>query len=114
QGARVLRTKGSQQVDLTDLLSRLYDIGITSVLIEGGATLAWGALDVGVVDRCLFFYAPMIVGGTSAPSGVEGAGISRLEEAPRLVTVKAFRVGSDLLLDGRVVYPSSKDCWKHP
>lgn len=114
QGAKVLRTKGSKQVDLTDLLGRLYDIGVTSVLIEGGATLAWGALDAGVVDRCLFFYAPIIVGGTSAPSGVGGAGISRLEEAPRLVTVKAFRVGSDVMIDGRVVYPGPKNGWKSP
>jgi diaminohydroxyphosphoribosylaminopyrimidine deaminase/5-amino-6-(5-phosphoribosylamino)uracil reductase len=112
QGAKVLRTKGTKQVDLTDLLSRLYGIGVTSVLIEGGATLAWGALNVGLVDRCLFFYAPIIVGGTDARPGIGGTGISRLEEAPRLVTVKAFRVGSDVMLDGRVLYSSSKNCWK--
>jgi diaminohydroxyphosphoribosylaminopyrimidine deaminase / 5-amino-6-(5-phosphoribosylamino)uracil reductase len=75
-------------------------------LIEGGAGLAWGALDAGIVDRCLFFYAPIIVGGANAPSGVEGMGISRLEEAPRLVDVKAFRVGPDILLDGKVSYPT--------
>ena len=60
------------------------------------------------------FYAPVIIGGTNAPSGIGGAGISRLEEAPRLVTVKAFRVGSDIMLDGRVVYAGSKDCWRNP
>ncbi len=109
-GANILSTKGSTRVDMTDLLNRLYKVGITSVLIEGGATLAWGALDAGVVDRCLFFYAPIIIGGTNAPSGVGGNGISRLEQAPRLVTVKAFRVGCDILLDGRVVYSGSVDC----
>ncbi len=105
QGAKVLTTKGPERVDLQDLLSRLYAIGITSVLIEGGAGLAWGALEAGVVDRCLFFYAPIIIGGINAPSGIGGLGISKLEEAPRLVDVKAIRIGPDILLDGRVTYP---------
>ncbi len=49
------------------------------------------------MDRCLFFYAPIIIGGSKRSLGVEGMGISRLEEAPRLVDVKAFRVGPDIL-----------------
>ncbi len=106
RGAKILRTSGAEHVDLKDMLNRLYQIGITSLLIEGGAGLAWGALDAGIVDRCLFFYAPIIIGGSNAPSGVEGMGISRLEEAPRLVDVKAFRVGPDILLDGKVSYPA--------
>ncbi len=54
RGAKILQTAGTDKVDLKDLLSRLYASGITSVLIEGGAGLAWGALEAGVVDRCLF------------------------------------------------------------
>ncbi len=109
RGAKVLSTKGGKQVDLPDLLSRLYAIGITSVLVEGGAGLAWGALEAGIVDRCLFFYAPIIIGGAAAPSGIEGIGISRLDEAPRLVDMKAFRIGPDILLDGIVAYPANRD-----
>lgn len=105
RGAKIVRTSGAERVDLNELFSRLYSVGVTSVLIEGGAGLAWGALQAGVVDRCLFFYAPMIIGGAAAPSGVEGIGISRLEEAPRLVDVRALRVGPDILLDGRTAYP---------
>ncbi|AFM23869.1 riboflavin biosynthesis protein RibD [Desulfomonile tiedjei DSM 6799] len=106
RGAKVLRTCGTERVDLKDMLRRLYLVGITSLLIEGGAGLAWGALEAGVVDRCLFFYAPIIIGGKTAPSGVEGMGINRLEEAPRLIDVKAYRIGPDILLDGRVSYPT--------
>jgi diaminohydroxyphosphoribosylaminopyrimidine deaminase/5-amino-6-(5-phosphoribosylamino)uracil reductase len=109
QGAKVIVTSGQGKVNLKELFKKLYTIGVTSVLIEGGAGLAWGALDEGVVDRCLFFYAPIIIGGVSAPSGIGGMGISRLEEAPRLVDVKAFRVGPDILLNGRVAYPGQKD-----
>jgi diaminohydroxyphosphoribosylaminopyrimidine deaminase/5-amino-6-(5-phosphoribosylamino)uracil reductase len=108
-GAKVLITSGSEQVDLSDLLRRLYRTGITSVLIEGGAQLAWGALTARVVDRCLFFYAPIIIGGETAPSGVAGAGIATLDEAPRLADVEFRRVGPDMLLNGRVVYPGHNE-----
>jgi len=107
KGAKVVRTSGKDKVDIADLFSRLYRIGITSVLIEGGGQLAWGALEAQVVDRCLFFYAPMIIGGESAPTGIRGIGIKTLDEAPRLVGVKTSRVGVDLLLDGRVAYPKT-------
>ncbi len=51
------------------------------------------------------FYAPVIIGGENAKTGIGGSGITRLEEAPKLVDVKAYKIGPDLLLDGRVVYP---------
>jgi len=106
RGARVVPTTGKHRVNLSDLLPRLYQIGITSVLMEGGAGLAWSALQARVIDRCLFFYAPIIIGGASAPSGIEGDGINGLSEAPRLVDVRSLRVGPDMLVEGRACYPS--------
>ncbi len=105
KGAKIVQTDGLERVNLVDLFSQIYRMGITSVLIEGGASLAWGALDSRVVDRCAFFYAPIIIGGKSAPSGIGGAGINHLEEAPRLVNVKSFKVGPDILVEGLVQYP---------
>ncbi|MFH1117099.1 MAG: bifunctional diaminohydroxyphosphoribosylaminopyrimidine deaminase/5-amino-6-(5-phosphoribosylamino)uracil reductase RibD [Pseudomonadota bacterium] len=107
-GAKIVETSGKSRVDIADLLSQLYHSGITSVLIEGGGQIAWGALEAQVVDRCLFFYAPMIIGGESAPTGIKGIGIGTLDEAPRLVDAKAIRVGTDLLIDGRVAYPTDR------
>ena len=108
-GAKVIRTTGETKVDLRDLFLKLYRGGITSALIEGGAGLAWAALEARAVDRCLFFYAPMIVGGKDAPSGVEGAGVSRLEEAARLGDIQVSRVGPDILVNGRVLYPEEPE-----
>ncbi|MGC8605037.1 MAG: bifunctional diaminohydroxyphosphoribosylaminopyrimidine deaminase/5-amino-6-(5-phosphoribosylamino)uracil reductase RibD, partial [Desulfomonilaceae bacterium] len=108
KGAKIIQTSGSNKVDLKDLLSNLYQMGITSLLIEGGARLAWGAFEARIVDRCVFFYAPIIIGGKSAPSGVSGIGINRLEEAPRLVEMRSSKVGPDILVEGRVVYPDGQ------
>ncbi|MGC8659211.1 MAG: bifunctional diaminohydroxyphosphoribosylaminopyrimidine deaminase/5-amino-6-(5-phosphoribosylamino)uracil reductase RibD [Desulfomonilaceae bacterium] len=105
KGAKIIQTSGIERVDLNDLLSNLFNMGITSLLIEGGARLAWGALEARIVDRCTFFYAPIIIGGKSAPTGVSGIGINRLEEAPRLVEMRSSKSGSDIMVEGRVVYP---------
>jgi len=105
RGASVIRTEGKGKVNLKDLLNKLYGFGITSLLIEGGSGLAWGAFQERIVDRCYFFYAPLIIGGDSAPTGIGGLGVERLEEAPRIVDVKSYRIGADILLDGRVSYP---------
>jgi diaminohydroxyphosphoribosylaminopyrimidine deaminase / 5-amino-6-(5-phosphoribosylamino)uracil reductase len=114
RGAKIVRTSGRDRVDLNDLFARLYRSGVTSVLIEGGAGLAWGALEARAVDRCLFFYAPVIIGGSEAPGGVGGIGVSRLDEAPRLGDMQVSRVGPDILVNGRVVYPSDGEPEKLP
>jgi len=105
KGARIIPTTNDERVGLKELLSKLYSLEISSVLIEGGASLAWGALEEGIVDRCLFFYSPMIIGGETAPQGVAGKGIDRLEQAPRLVDVETSRIGPDLFVTGKVDYP---------
>ncbi len=108
-GAKVVRTSGPKKVDLKDLFARLYRSGVTSVLVEGGGALAWGALEARAVDRCMFFYAPVIIGGHDAPCGIGGLGVGRLNEAPRLVDMEVVRVGPDILVNGRVLYPTEGD-----
>jgi diaminohydroxyphosphoribosylaminopyrimidine deaminase/5-amino-6-(5-phosphoribosylamino)uracil reductase len=101
-GAMVIETKGADRVDLGGLSDALFDRGITSVLVEGGAGLAWGALEAGIIDRCLFYYAPMIIGGADAPSGVAGEGAETLQDAFRLEGIAVSGVGDDVQISGRV------------
>ena len=101
-------------MDLKDLFRRLYRAEITSVLIEGGSGLAWAALSARVVDRCLFYYAPIIIGGEEALVGVGGVGVSKLDHAPKLVDMQVSRVGPDLLLNGRVEYSGEDDPERQP
>ena len=93
------------RVPLRRLCRYLVRRGIQSVLIEGGGELLAGALEERVVDRILFFIAPVLLGGRSAPSSVGGAGVSRLTRAVRLAELTCRRVGPDLCIEARVVYP---------
>jgi diaminohydroxyphosphoribosylaminopyrimidine deaminase/5-amino-6-(5-phosphoribosylamino)uracil reductase len=53
--------------DLAEVMRRLGKHEITSLLIEGGATVNWTALSSGVVDKLFLYYAPKILGEGSVP-----------------------------------------------
>ena len=93
------------RVPLRALFKALVGRGIQSVLIEGGGELIAGALQERLVDRILFFIAPMLIGGRNAPCSVGGRGAISLSGAIRLSDVKIRRVGSDLCVEARVLYP---------
>ncbi len=95
------------KVDLLALARQLAARGVLSVLIEAGGRLAAAALAAGIVDKVLFFIAPMIVGGESAPTAVEGKGTARLADAFRLERLSVRRLGRDTLIEGYLCSPES-------
>ncbi len=102
-GAEVLELPAADgRVDLQALMHALGERGLLSVLLEGGAGLAWGALQAGVVDKVALFYAPIIIGGAGAVRGVAGVGVERVTEALALRDVSVAQVGRDLLVEGYV------------
>jgi len=58
--------------DLAEVLRYLGKREITSVLIEGGATVNWTALSSGVVDKLFLYYAPKILGEGAVPFAASG------------------------------------------
>lgn len=104
-GAEVLRLdKGpAGGVDLDGLLKELGKRGLSSMLLEGGATLAWGFVSQGLVDEVAYFMAPKIIGGQSAPSMIGGQGFGRMDQALMLTPPRVRRFGDDLLLQARVL-----------
>lgn len=69
------------RVDLLALMRELGRRGMDSVLLEGGGTLNEAALRAGLVDEVHVYMAPKIIGGCESLTPVEGAGVTRLEEA---------------------------------
>ena len=53
--------------DFAEALRHLGQHAITSVILEGGATVNWTALSSGVVDKLFLYYAPKILGEGSVP-----------------------------------------------
>lgn len=89
-------------VDLSALMDELGRREIDGLLIEGGGTLAWSALAGGLVRRVYAYTAPMLLGGGSAKSPVEGQGFPVPDEAVKLKNLTVTPLGRDLLLEGEV------------
>ena len=106
RGASVMVLPPRQgRVPLRRLFRSLVARGIHSILIEGGGEVLAGALAERLVDRIAWFIAPTLIGGRRAPGSVGGEGVSHLQQAIRLADVTVSRVGPDLCVEARVVYP---------
>ncbi len=74
-----------------------------SVLLEGGGTLNYSALESKIVDEIHVHMAPKIFGGNSK-SPVEGLGIENINDAIRLNPIETVWAGEDLIIENEVVY----------
>ena len=101
-GAEVLVAGDGSQVDLHELLRQLGKKEITSLFVEGGATVNFSFFQAGLVDKVHAFVAPKILGGREALTPVGGAGFARLSEAVELEGLKAESLAGDLLVSGYV------------
>ncbi|WAC07890.1 MAG: bifunctional diaminohydroxyphosphoribosylaminopyrimidine deaminase/5-amino-6-(5-phosphoribosylamino)uracil reductase RibD [Thermodesulfobacteriota bacterium] len=102
KGARVLVIPSQDRVDLRLLMETLGKEEITSVLIEGGSEINTSALQSGIVDKVLFFYAPKIIGGQKSPLMVAGKGIARVKDALVLHNITTQRFGDDVMIEGYI------------
>lgn len=92
----------NERVDLKELFSKLGQIGIDSVLIEGGGELNYSALEAGVVDKVQIYIAPKIIGGNFAKGPVAGNGISALVDAFKINSLTTKAIGEDILIEGYI------------
>lgn len=93
QGAEVY-VDAQERVDLRRALAILKELGIHRLMVEGGATLNFELLRLGLVDEVSAYIAPMIFGGANAPTMVSGSGLVRGEAVPlKLVHVEQHEDG---------------------
>ncbi|MBM3449798.1 MAG: bifunctional diaminohydroxyphosphoribosylaminopyrimidine deaminase/5-amino-6-(5-phosphoribosylamino)uracil reductase RibD [Armatimonadetes bacterium] len=96
----VCRSDAHGQVDIADLLDRLGERGVLSVLSEGGAKVHASFLEGGHADRVHAFVAPIVIGGDAAPGPVSGRGVASLSAALRLENPVHCVFGSDIVVAG--------------
>lgn len=97
-------------VDLVALMQRLGSENIDSVLIEGGGTLAWAALEAGIVQKVYSYIAPKLFGGRDAKTPVEGEGVALPEECAQLSVTNISRLGADILIESEVQRHVHRSC----
>ena len=92
----------NEKVDLKDLMHKLGNQNIDSILLEGGSTLNYSALESGIVDKILVYIAPKIIGGMKSKTPVGGSGISHLKDAFKVRELSTSIIGKDILLQGYI------------
>ncbi|MBI5191447.1 MAG: bifunctional diaminohydroxyphosphoribosylaminopyrimidine deaminase/5-amino-6-(5-phosphoribosylamino)uracil reductase RibD [Nitrospirae bacterium] len=91
------------RVSMPLLMEELAKMGMTNILIEGGARVNAEALRSNVVDRVMFFIAPKILGGDDARGSIGGRSPESLVDAVQLHSVHYSRVGEDILIEGYIM-----------
>jgi 2,5-diamino-6-(ribosylamino)-4(3H)-pyrimidinone 5'-phosphate reductase len=98
--AEVLRI-GKNRVDLDLLLAKLHEMGVRTLLVEGGGEVLWSFFKGGLVDHYSVFVGSMILGGRTAPTPVDGEGFDD-HETMNLKLVEWVQLGGGVLLEYEV------------
>jgi len=94
----------NHHVDLKELMVHLGEMQIDSILLEGGGTLNWSALNESIVNKLMVFLSPKIFGGEAAKSPVAGIGAAHPSDAFFLENMEYTKIGEDLLIEADVKY----------
>ena len=90
------------RVDINDLMIKLGEKGIDSLLLEGGSCLNAAFLEAGCVDEVYAFIAPKIIGGEHSKSPIGGKGIELMKDAITFDKVEIEQIENDILIKCRV------------
>jgi diaminohydroxyphosphoribosylaminopyrimidine deaminase/5-amino-6-(5-phosphoribosylamino)uracil reductase len=102
-GVQVLVATGENEpARVRSALDQLGQLGVASLLLEGGPHLAGAFLDAGEIDEIRLFLAPLLFGGRTARDPLEGEGVESIADAVRALTFDCERVGEDLLVSARL------------
>ncbi len=94
---------GEDKVNLEKLLYLLWCQGVNRLMVEGGGTLNWSLLSLGLVDEIYIYIGNMIIGGDSAPTPVGGTGFVKPDELLRLALINVEELDEGVLLRWRVL-----------
>jgi diaminohydroxyphosphoribosylaminopyrimidine deaminase/5-amino-6-(5-phosphoribosylamino)uracil reductase len=84
--------------------SALDELGardIQSLLLEGGPHLAGAFVEAGEIDEARMFIAPLMLGGATAKTAVEGIGVAEIAAGSRALAIETERIEDDVLVVAR-------------
>jgi GTP cyclohydrolase II len=101
-GAKVVRTTPDERgrVNLRSLLYQLWNSGVKSLMVEGGAGVITSFLSQRLVDHLVITVAPCFLGGFNAIENtwISGYQSCRRVDLPELKNVRYEQVGNDIVV----------------
>ncbi|MBN2789065.1 MAG: bifunctional diaminohydroxyphosphoribosylaminopyrimidine deaminase/5-amino-6-(5-phosphoribosylamino)uracil reductase RibD [Candidatus Delongbacteria bacterium] len=103
RGITILKIKVTDgSIDLKEAMKKLGDLGINSIIVEGGGCTNSIFLKEKLANRINLFIAPIIIG--SSKKFTYDLGIKSVSESIRIVDKKMIKYGSDILINGKIEY----------
>ena len=93
----------NQEFDLNQLLRKLWQLGVKSVFVEGGAQVISSFIMQKEANRLYLFQAPILLGAKSGKAWSEGVSIKKMSDRIQLQNPKVLRLDRDLLITGRLL-----------
>ncbi len=87
----------TRKIDIHATLQHLTTLGITRLAVLGGGELVASMVESDLIDEFWFTVCPLILGGSTAPTPVEGRGFLP-QLAPRLQLVEVCTVEQEVFL----------------
>ena len=89
---------GENRVNIKSLLKSLSKKKIKTLLVEGGGTVNWEFIKLGLVDELIVTITPYLLGGQNAITLVEGEGFSHIHKSTKLKLKKICQLGNEIVL----------------
>lgn len=97
-------------INLTELMEKLGEYPIDGILLEGGSTLNFSALESGIVQKVECYMAPKLFGGVDSKTPVGGRGFEKISQCVRVKNTRISVCGEDFLLESEVESNVYGDC----
>ena len=101
KGVEIVKTSSiDNQVDLNELMIKLKEKEIDSILLEGGSTLNYSMVTSNLVNKVMSFISPKILGGDKALTPIGGRGIEFVRDAIKLKNINQYILDEDIVIEG--------------
>ncbi|PSB34466.1 riboflavin deaminase [Stenomitos frigidus ULC18] len=88
-------------IDWQAAFRQLWGFGLRQLAVLGGGTLVGSLLEANLLDECWLTVCPLLLGGASAPTPIDGPGLMA-ELAPRLQLLDVSTIDDEVFLHYRV------------
>lgn len=96
KGVKIIQVSDDGRLDLKKAMKRLYEEGITDILLEGGSEVNASFMRDGLIQKYIVYIAPKILGGKSSYTPFRGEDVETVDEAVQLRFETVEKVGEDL------------------
>ena len=88
-----------KKLSIDDILTKLGELGYTSVLVEGGSAIISSFVETMNFDKVVTYIGNTIIGGTEATPAVGGRGFESLESSPQLTFTKTNILDNNIRIE---------------